>query len=108
MLAFTHSLQHELADGIRIQAVLPGATATQFWGLAGLRVENLPKQIVMSTEDLVDAAFAGLDQGEIVTIPSLPSEGDWHTFEAARGALGPNLSHAVTAERYRTGRRTAA
>ena len=29
VLAFSHSLQHELADkGIRVQAVLPGATAT--------------------------------------------------------------------------------
>ena len=37
VLAFSHSLQHELADkGIRIQAVLPGATATDFWEKTGL------------------------------------------------------------------------
>ena len=28
----------------------------------------------MSAEDMVDAALAGLDQGEIVTIPSLPEQ----------------------------------
>jgi short-subunit dehydrogenase len=37
VLALSHSLQHELADkGIRVQAVLPGATATDIWELAGL------------------------------------------------------------------------
>ncbi len=36
VLAFAQSLQHELASkGVRLQAVLPGATATEFWGLAG-------------------------------------------------------------------------
>ena len=36
VLAFSQSLQHELADkGVRVQAVLPGATATEFWSIAG-------------------------------------------------------------------------
>jgi short-subunit dehydrogenase len=109
VLAFSQSLQHELADkGVRIQAVLPGATATAFWGIAGMPVEHLPKQIVMAAEDLVDAALAGLDQGELVTIPSLPDAGDWKTLEAARRALGPNLSHAAAAARYGLGQRAAA
>jgi uncharacterized protein len=35
-------LQHELADkGIRVQAVLPGATATDIWELAGLPWQKL-------------------------------------------------------------------
>ncbi len=39
VIAFSHSLQHELAGkGIRVQAVLPGATATDLWELAGLPV----------------------------------------------------------------------
>ena len=39
VLAFSQSLQHELADkGVRVQAVLPGATATDFWDLAGMPV----------------------------------------------------------------------
>jgi uncharacterized protein len=59
---------------VRVQAVLPGATATEFWDIAGLPVHNLPTEIVMSAEDTVDAALAGLDQGEIVTIPSLPDK----------------------------------
>ena len=57
VLAFNHSLVHELADkGVRVQAVLPGATATEFWDVAGTPVHHLPQQIVMSANDLVDAA----------------------------------------------------
>lgn len=101
VLAFSQSLQHELADkGVRIQAVLPGATATEFWNIAGLPVEHLPQSIVMSAEDLVDAALAGLEQGEVVTIPSLPDRADWDAFENARKALGPGLSRTTPAARY--------
>jgi uncharacterized protein len=101
VLAFSQSLQHELADkGVRVQAVLPGATATDFWDLAGTPVEHLPREIVMSAEDMVDAALAGLAQGEVVTIPSLPDIGDWETFESARRGLTPKLSLATPAARY--------
>ena len=101
VLAFTQSLQHELAGkGVRIQAVLPGATRTEFWDTAGQPVENLPQSMVMSGDDLVDAALAGLDQGEVMTVPSLPDVADWNTFEAARAALGPNLSRDQPAARY--------
>ena len=109
VLAFSQSLQHELADkGMRVQAVLPGATATDFWDIAGAPVENLPQEIVMSADDMVDAALAGLDQGEFVTIPALPDIADWNAFEAARQKLGPNLSHAAPAARYAIGREKAA
>lgn len=100
VLAFSQSLHHELADkGIRVQVVLPGATSTEFWDIAGLPVSNLPESIVMSAEDMVDASLAGLDQGELVTIPALPDAADWNIFEAARQALGPNLSHSKPAAR---------
>jgi short-subunit dehydrogenase len=101
VLAFSQSLQHELAaKGIRVQAVLPGATATEFWDIAGLPVHNLPTAIVMSAENLVDAALAGLDQGETVTIPSLPEKAEWDGFDAARRAMSGRISSAAPASRY--------
>jgi short-subunit dehydrogenase len=108
VLAFSQSLHHELADkGVQVQVVLPGATATDFWSIAGRPVQHLPQQIVMSSEDLVDAALAGFDQGELVTLPALPNTADWDTFEAARLALRPNLSHSTPATRYRVQSRVA-
>jgi short-subunit dehydrogenase len=90
--AFTTSLNHELADkGIRAQAVMPGATRTDFWALGGLPVEHLPSEIVMDAEDMVDAALAGLDQGETATIPALRDIELWNAFETARAALGPSF-----------------
>ncbi|RZU41678.1 SDR family NAD(P)-dependent oxidoreductase [Edaphobacter modestus] len=97
----TQSLHNEVKDkGIRVQAVLPGATSTAFWDRASLPVANLPKHIVMTAEEMVDASLAGLDRDELITVPSLPELGDWEKFEAARKALGPNLSHQHAASRY--------
>jgi len=102
VLALSQSLHHELADkGVRVQAVLPGATATGFWNVAGLPVENLPQEIVMSAEDMVDAALAGLAMGEVVTIPALPDLADWNALESARDALKPGLSRTSPAARYK-------
>lgn len=98
---FTQSMHHELADkGIRVQAVLPGAIDTPFWDKSGLPIHNLPSQIVMNPETLVDAALAGFDLGEVITIPSLPNIADWQALETARKALAPNLSHTTPASRY--------
>ncbi len=101
VIAFTHSLQHELAaKGVRIQVVLPGATATDLWEKAGRPHQNLPKEIVMSAEDMVDAALAGLDRGDPVTIPPLQDEEEWTRWEAARRALSQHFGHSVPAPRY--------
>jgi short-subunit dehydrogenase len=101
VLAFSQSLHRELADkGVRIQAVLPGATATDFWETGGLPLENLDKAIVMSAGDLVDAALVGFDRGELVTIPSLHDGAKWDAYEAARQAMAPELSTDTPAARY--------
>ena len=102
VLALGHSLQQELSDkGVRIQTVLPGATATDIWELAGRPVHMLPQEIVMAADDMVDAALAGLDQGELVTVPPLQDGEEWSRFEAARRALWPHLGNSKPAPRYR-------
>jgi short-subunit dehydrogenase len=102
VLTFTQMLAAELADtGVRIQAVLPGALATELWDKSGLPLSNLPEEIVMTVDDAVDAALAGLDAGELITIPSLPDAAHWDAYEAARLHMVPNVSRREPAERYR-------
>jgi short-subunit dehydrogenase len=103
LLNLSQSLHGEIGSkGVRIQAVLPGATRTAIWEKSGTDVSKLPPGILMEVDEMVDAALAGLDLGEIVTIPSLPNVGDWEAFNAARLALGPNLSKDHAADRYKT------
>lgn len=102
VLAFTQVMQTELGKhGVRVQAVLPGATRTEIWTRAGIDLAQFPDEVVMSAEEMVDAALSGLDQGELVTIPSLPDIGDWVSYNQARKALQPNLSRNVAAPRYK-------
>ncbi|HEY9102838.1 SDR family oxidoreductase [Chitinimonas sp.] len=106
--AFVHalslSLHHELTSkGIQVQAVLPGATATEFWATGGLPVEHLDQNIVMSAEQLVDAALVGFERGELITIPSLHAIEEWDIYESARQRMAGQLSRNVPAPRYSKG-----
>jgi short-subunit dehydrogenase len=101
VLAFGLSLHNEFSGrGIRIQTVVPGATATDFWELSATPLDGLPAEVVMNADDMVEAAIAGFELGEIITIPSLPDVADWETYEAARQNLIPKLSLSSPAGRY--------
>jgi short-subunit dehydrogenase len=109
VLTLTQGLHQELSPaGVRVQAVLPGATRTEIWGRAGIDIAVLDPVMVMEVDEMVDAALAALDQGELVTIPSLPDPADWAALEAARAKLGPNLSHNHAAARYKPAASAAA
>lgn len=102
VLNFSRALQAEAGgQDLRVQAVLPGATRTEIWERSGRALETLDPSILMDVHDMVDAALAGFDAGEQVTIPALPEAADWQAFEAARQKLLPNLSRAEPAARYR-------
>lgn len=88
VLNFSRGLQQELANtGVRVQAVLPAATATDLWELSGVPLAALAPEAVMPVEHLVDAALAGFDQGEQVTLPSLTDIGLWERYDTARANL---------------------
>jgi uncharacterized protein len=100
ILFLSQSLHAELGPkGVYVQAVLPAATRTEIWAHAGKDVDKLPA--VMEVDELVDAALAGFDRRETVTIPSLPDADQWNDFDAARKVMVPNFSQVHAAERYR-------
>ena len=59
----------------------------------------------MDAGEMVDASLAGLDNGELVTIPSLPDAADWKRFVEAARRWG-RTCRTNAAPRYK--RRTAA
>ncbi|MEA1676197.1 SDR family oxidoreductase [Nitrospirillum sp. BR 11163] len=104
VLALTQSLQAETAKAgkaVKFQAVLPGLTRTEIFDRVGKSFDDLDQNMVMEVGEMVEAALAGLDQGELVTIPSLPDPADFDAVNKARYALGPNLSRNHAASRYK-------
>jgi short-subunit dehydrogenase len=99
---FTRGLQHELAPtDIRVQLVAPAATATDIWEISGVPLSMLDPATVMTAEDMVDAALAGLDLGEDVTMPSVEDpEGLLAAFDEASAALLGASQSGTPAARY--------
>ncbi|MBX9459359.1 MAG: SDR family NAD(P)-dependent oxidoreductase [Rhizobium sp.] len=101
VLSLTQALDIELRPkGVRIQAVLPGFTRTEIFERAGVDTAVIPAGMMMDAGHMVDAALAGFDAGEVVTIPSLGNEDLWRALDAARHELGPHLSLDRPAARY--------
>ncbi|MDZ4394876.1 SDR family NAD(P)-dependent oxidoreductase [Cypionkella sp.] len=101
VLFLSQGLQVELGPrGVRVQAVLPGATSTELWDRAGADAAKLPP--MMDAADLVDAALVGFDAGETVTIPPLPDAKLWDSYQTARQAMLPGFGNTLPAARYRT------
>ena len=102
VLNFSRGLQQEVdGTGVKVQAVLPASTSTEIWDVAGLPLSALDPDTVMTTENLVDAALAGFDQGEQITWPSVADARLMETYEAARAALFAATQTGKPAPRYK-------
>ena len=103
VLNFTRSLQMEYAGSpIRIQLVMPGPIRTEFFSSQGVSESIFPRESYLAPEQLVDAALAGLDAGESVTIPSMLDEQAWTALEVARTEFVKAMMSGNVAVRYRS------
>lgn len=102
VLNFTRGLQQELADtNVRVQLVAPAATATEIWEISGVPLSALEPGTIMTAEDCVDAALAGLDLGEAITMPSAEDAGALlAAYDTARVALLAGSRTGRPASRY--------
>ncbi|MFI5014504.1 MAG: SDR family NAD(P)-dependent oxidoreductase [Hyphomicrobiales bacterium] len=103
MVTFTQALAGELSGtGVRVQVCLPGRVDTEFHTLQGLDTSKLPP--MMTADDIVTGALAGLARGEVMCVPALAdaalldrlAEMQLAVFRAAAMRPKPAL-----AERYR-------
>ena len=102
VLQYSRGLQQELAEtGVKVQLVLPASTATELWDASGVPLSALNKESVMTTENMVDAALAGLDLGETITWPSVADASLWEKYEAARAELFASTQAGTPAPRYK-------
>ena len=105
VMLFTFGLQQEVADtNVFVQLVLPATTATEIWDVAGVGLKSLDPATIMTAEDCVDAALAGLDRRETVTLPSVDDPQLWAAFDDARLKLFAASQTGKPASRYGIGK----
>ncbi len=100
----TRALQAELADtNIVVQLVAPASTVSEIWDVSGFPLSNLDPNIVMSTEDCVDAALIGLERKEKVTAPSVQDDtAVTKYFDAGVALFAASQQTGKPAARYST------
>jgi uncharacterized protein len=70
--SFTEGLYVELKylhSPVRVQALCPGFTHTEFQDTAGLDKGTIPKSLWMSADDVVDVSLRGLQRNQLIVIP---------------------------------------
>ena len=68
--SFTEALHEELrGTGVRVQALCPGFTRTEFQERAGVASRNVPAFAWMTPEYVVEASLTGLRRGTLVCVP---------------------------------------
>ncbi|MGP4020588.1 SDR family NAD(P)-dependent oxidoreductase [Saccharopolyspora sp. 5N708] len=88
VLHFSRALQRETTDtGVQVQVVLPGPVRTEFFDAAGTDASMFPDESFVTADELVAAALAGLDRGELVCIPTLQDVSAWETVAALQDEL---------------------
>jgi short-subunit dehydrogenase len=81
VLAFSEALHQELRGaGVTVTALAPGPVSTEFWDVAGWEVGSggsfesaVPKPLWVTAEETASAGVRGLEQGQRVVIPGLPT-----------------------------------
>ena len=72
MNSFTEGLDMELRGAgspVRVQALCPGFTVTEFHDTLGVDRGQIPAWLWMSSEEIVDGSLRGLERNKVVVIP---------------------------------------
>jgi len=74
MTSFTEGLHLDLlsaGSAVRVQALCPGFTYSEFHDVMGMDRNRIPKFMWCTAEDVVAASLKGLAKGKVVVIPGL-------------------------------------
>jgi len=90
--SFTEALHEELrGTGVRVQALCPGFTRTEFQERAGIDVSQIPSLAWMTPESVVDASLAALRRGQVVCVPGVGNR----VLTAAVGVMPRRLARRL-------------
>jgi short-subunit dehydrogenase len=99
-LSFTEGLAVELeGTGVRVQALCPGLTTTEFQERAHTDVVPFNKTAAMSPEAVVEESLRGLDRGRLIVITGLRNR----VTLAAQGLVPRGVVRRVAASLFRPG-----
>lgn len=72
MNSFTEGLFLDLAAAgspVRVQALCPGYTLSEFHDVSGIGREHVPARWWMTAEDVVESSLRGLEDGSLIVVP---------------------------------------
>jgi len=89
VLSFTEALHEEWKDhGIRVSALCPGPTRTEFGDVAGIKTLGQFDRLAMEAGPVVRAGLEGLEANRAVVIPGATNKiGAWSTRFAPRSVV---------------------
>ena len=89
VLSFTEALHEEWKDrGIKVSALCPGPTRTEFGDVAGIKTLGSFDRLAMEAEPVVKAGLEGLDRNQAIVIPGATNKiGAWSTRLAPRSTV---------------------
>ena len=89
VLSFTEALHEEWKDrGIKVSALCPGPTRTEFGDVAGIKTLGSFDKLAMDAAPVVEAGLKGLESNDAVVIPGFTNKvGAWSTRLAPRSTV---------------------
>jgi len=92
--SFTEAVYLELksiGSPVRVQALCPGFTYTEFHDTLGIDRSAVPRSLWMSSEEVVGASLRALEQGRLIVIPGWR----YRLFVGAQRWLPRGVRHAI-------------
>ena len=89
VLSFTEALHEEWKDrGIKVSALCPGPTRTEFGDVAGIKTLGSFDKLAMDAAPVVQTGLKGLENNDAVVIPGFTNKvGAWSTRLAPRSTV---------------------
>jgi short-subunit dehydrogenase len=98
VVSFTEAIRQDVtADGVRLLALCPGFTHTEFHDRAGMDMSGVKDLLWLTTEQVVDGAVADLRAGRVVSVPGR----QYKAFVAVGTLLPRNLAGRIASSRGR-------